>query len=334
MSRLPLVLALTALLPLPLMATTPMVGEGRIIDAPMLDLNGDGLVDAIIVKDQDGNPGANRDVILAFRNDKGELHPAWHNARLIPCATCAGPMGDPYDTTTAQTGRFSVSLRGGGREKWSTTYTFVFDKKANRFFLNEVENINTDVDTGRSTRTVLTTRELGRVEFSDFDPDHLPDPGLSAPARAPAAFELDDPAPVRATPPVSRPAASISPASGAVDESPAATCPGRTFPSFFAEFQNKEAVQRRWTTDPVEGETVGDDGNPVSRPWRFSQMSWPLIPSAPKVAANGAVTEASALPGGGVKIKLYKPDTDYQMYYFFKKTGDCWTLYRIEDESL
>jgi hypothetical protein len=31
---------------------------------------------------------------------------------------------------------------------------------------------------------------------------------------------------------------------------------------------------------------------------------------------------------------MHKPDTGYQITYFFRKAGGCWQLYRTKDDSL
>jgi hypothetical protein len=285
-------------------------GQGRLIDTPMLDLNGDGTVDAIVVKDQDGKPGDNRDIVLLFRNDKGQLHPAWHNNRIVPCGTCGGGT-DPYQGTEAETGRFTVNLAGGGREKWSESYVFSFDKKANRFYLTSVEKAVTDNESGQTRQQAWSTRDFGRVEFSDFDPKSIPEVTMAA--RTPSSSPAFSPR---------TPSASI-----------AGTCPAGDFAGFLAVFADSTDAQHRYTTDPVEGEVLNSDGRPQSRPWRQSELAFPLIPVQAKRNAQGVRMEVAS-KGDVERVKVYKPDTDYQIYYTFRKTGGCWELFRIEDESL
>jgi hypothetical protein len=61
-------------------------------------------------------------------------------------------------------------------------------------------------------------------------------------------------------------------------------------------------------------------------------LQFPVMPSSQTQKSDGLVLSQTEL-NGDKQVMLVKPDTDYQLSFFFRK-GECWTLYRKRDDSL
>jgi hypothetical protein len=72
---------------------------------------------------------------------------------------------------------------------------------------------------------------------------------------------------------------------------------------------------------------------PVVRKLRRDQVSFPVIPNKAERKKKSLVLRIDENKSTHVKLTLVKPDTDYQVEYFFS-LNSCWQLERIEDWSL
>lgn len=63
------------------------------------------------------------------------------------------------------------------------------------------------------------------------------------------------------------------------------------------------------------------------------QIKFPIIPLSKEREKQSLQIKIVDVTSTDAKINVTKPDTDYQVSYFFKK-NDCWKLERIEDRSL
>lgn len=111
-------------------------------------------------------------------------------------------------------------------------------------------------------------------------------------------------------------------------------CPAGDFESFFNVFANDVSVQKAFTRKPLQIDYLDPAADP--EPKFVSEMSssfdFPVVPGAAEQETRGLIRSTKDLPGESV-VTLEKPDTDYQVSYYFRK-GACWTLYRKEDKSL
>ncbi len=129
--------------------------------------------------------------------------------------------------------------------------------------------------------------------------------------------------------------AGAAPAAGAA-ATPATACPSQDFDAFLAAFADDIQVQRAFTQRPLRSETVDANADPEPKPVTAmldgDALKFPLMASRAKQQAEGLVLSQTEL-NGDKQVMLAKPDTDYQLSFFFRK-GECWTLYRMRDDSL
>lgn len=131
-------------------------------------------------------------------------------------------------------------------------------------------------------------------------------------------------------------AAAEKPAQPAAQAQPATACPSQDFDAFLAAFADDIQVQRAFTQRPLQSETVDANADPEPKPVTAmldgDALKFPLMASRAKQQADGLVLSQTEL-NGDKQVLLAKPDTDYQLSFFFRK-GECWTLYRMRDDSL
>lgn len=113
-------------------------------------------------------------------------------------------------------------------------------------------------------------------------------------------------------------------------------CPSQDFDAFLVAFMDDPAVQKAFTKRPLQSESLDANADPEPKPVTAlldgDKLRFPLMPSAAAQKRDGLALSQSEL-NGDKEVMLAKPDTDYQLSYFFRK-GDCWTLYRMRDDSL
>ncbi|PXV59807.1 hypothetical protein SAMN04487785_101222 [Dyella jiangningensis] len=97
------------------------------------------------------------------------------------------------------------------------------------------------------------------------------------------------------------------------------------------------AIQKSFTRDPLESETVDANAEPEPKPvtkmLHAAELKFPLMPNAEQQARDELKRTITAIGPEEMQLKLAKEDTDYQMTFVFKKEG-CWMLYRKQDDSL
>jgi hypothetical protein len=117
---------------------------------------------------------------------------------------------------------------------------------------------------------------------------------------------------------------------------PAQACPSQDFDVFLKAFADDVQIQQAYTQRPLQSETIDANADPEPKPVTAmldgDALHFPLMPSAAKQQADGLVLSQTEL-NGDKEVMLAKPDTDYQLSFFFRK-GECWTLYRMRDDSL
>lgn len=138
-----------------------------------------------------------------------------------------------------------------------------------------------------------------------------------------------DKAPPPTTPAADKP---IAPATAS-----APRCPAEAFDRFLPLFENDVAVQKAYVTDPLQSDSVDPNADPEPKPVSKSvpraEVAFPVMPSQAQQTKDGLIATQTADGPTEISVKLVKPDTDYQMTFFFRK-DDCWHLYRVKDDSL
>lgn len=116
-----------------------------------------------------------------------------------------------------------------------------------------------------------------------------------------------------------------------------ATCPAEDFDRFLHHFANEVAVQQAFVSTPLQSDSIDPDAEPepapISRMLDKSDLQFPLMPSEQQQLNQGLSLTKTVIDPQQVQVKLTKADTDYQVSFFFRRQG-CWTLYRMQDDSL
>lgn len=96
-------------------------------------------------------------------------------------------------------------------------------------------------------------------------------------------------------------------------------------------------VQKAQVSLPLQRESVDPNAEPEPRPiskmLTQAELKFPLMPSPQQQAKDGLQLSKIATDPTHMEVKLVKPDTDYQLTFFFQNDG-CWKLYRIRNDSL
>jgi hypothetical protein len=114
-------------------------------------------------------------------------------------------------------------------------------------------------------------------------------------------------------------------------------CQATDFDGFLARFENDVAIQKAYTTIPLESSSIDPNAEPepkaVVKQLAESEITFPVMPTRDKQDKDGLKSKRTDVSPTEITVQLTKPDTDYQMSFHFRNDG-CWHLYRVEDESL
>lgn len=117
----------------------------------------------------------------------------------------------------------------------------------------------------------------------------------------------------------------------------ASSCPAQDFDKFLSAFMNEPQMQKTQIVLPLQSEAVDPNAEPEPRPvtkmLAEADLQFPLMPSSQQQAKDGLQLSTVATDSVHMEVKLVKPDTDYQLMFFFQNDG-CWKLYRIRNDSL
>lgn len=115
------------------------------------------------------------------------------------------------------------------------------------------------------------------------------------------------------------------------------SCPGNTFEEFALNFSNNQRVQEKYIHIPlvkVELEDGNEEPEPVEKLLTKKEIVFPVIEDEKNRVSKGLELEIIDDGQKLKEIKLFKPDTGYQVYYFFEKNNKCWDLIKIDDQSM
>lgn len=132
---------------------------------------------------------------------------------------------------------------------------------------------------------------------------------------------------------------SQSPGQQAATQAQGPTCPATDFAGFLSAFSESEAIQRTFTTFPLEVRVLDMEAKPepafVTTMMNSPQLSYPLIPPEAERKAQSLILRVENYSPQQTQVQLFIDSTDYQVFYYFNKTPDaCWSLVRVEDNSL
>jgi hypothetical protein len=114
-------------------------------------------------------------------------------------------------------------------------------------------------------------------------------------------------------------------------------CPGNTFEEFALNFSNNQRIQEQYTHIPlvkIELEEGSEEPESVKKLLTGKEVIFPVIDNENNRISKGL--EVKIIDNGlkFKKIKLFKPDSGYQVYYFFEEKNKCWHLIEIDDQSI
>ncbi len=115
------------------------------------------------------------------------------------------------------------------------------------------------------------------------------------------------------------------------------SCPAADFSVFMRAFSNDVDVQKAFTKSPLKNQRLDIDAEPepriVIQNLGRHQIQFPVLPLREERGNQLLEISVDGVTADSAKVTLFKPDTDYQIYYFFEKSA-CWKLVRIENWSL
>ncbi|HEY8559025.1 MAG TPA: GerMN domain-containing protein [Pyrinomonadaceae bacterium] len=148
------------------------------------DLNGDGTLDYILVLEQSISEDTemnSRPALIIVRDPKGKLSLAARNRFVIACRGCIGGMSDPFESLTVKPGGFSITNKGGFRDRWIGRYDFEFSPRDKTWLLAQVREANYEsADPKPVWRKTYTPKHFGKIRFDDFNPEDFPGTGTAA----------------------------------------------------------------------------------------------------------------------------------------------------------
>jgi len=165
----------TIVLPSPLQ---PFVEPGtRSIEVERADLNGDGLLDYVLVlenlqgKDED-DVERERILLIIVRKPGGALEVAERSDSAVRDDQCGGSFGDCFQGIAAKRRMFVISEFGGSGLRWNRKSTFRFSSRDQTWQLVRVEEESFSVsDPSKVERKVyVPPRDFGKIDISEYDP--------------------------------------------------------------------------------------------------------------------------------------------------------------------
>lgn len=150
----------------------------NIISWKSSDLNGDGLVDYLVVLEiQKANPSSpdmlekQRPVLIVTRQKDDSLKLVKRNDNIVSCSTCGGTFVDGFAEIITSKYAFSITnhLRGTSAQT-TKTYTFAYSRRDNTWQLVKVETNQKELNETEGFKYVMKPpNDFGKIDFTDLD---------------------------------------------------------------------------------------------------------------------------------------------------------------------
>lgn len=156
------------------------------------DLTGDGEPDYILVLEElkgtpqkPGDEMSLRPTLIIVRH-KDELNLVGYNDSVVFCRGCIGGMSDSFEGIEITRNGFSITNRGGSRDRWVGRYEFKFSHRDQTFQLARVVEANYESLKPKPvwSKTYTVPKHFGKINFSDFEPENFQGRGEPALPRA------------------------------------------------------------------------------------------------------------------------------------------------------
>lgn len=160
---------------LPVEAKSFVPAGYELLDYIKGDISGDSRSDAIMILKQVGEDTAidelKRLMILLIRISNGKLRQVARNDNAILCRQCGGVFGDPYEGVITKSSAFEISFYGGSSWRWADTYSFVYKRAQNNWYLVKEKHLSFQSGDPEATtkQTTITAAELGEIPFEKFN---------------------------------------------------------------------------------------------------------------------------------------------------------------------
>lgn len=150
------------------------------------DLNGDGLMDYVLVVERQKAKPADPDIeegqrplMIVVRQLNGALILKKMNGKIVYCETCGGIFGDPFEGVTAAKNSFTVNHYGGSAWRWSFKYAFNYSRRDDTWQLVRVTEIShhTSDPNKQKVKSFRPPKDFGKIDIADFDPDKFKNTG-------------------------------------------------------------------------------------------------------------------------------------------------------------
>ena len=132
------------------------VPKGWIIEQQIIgNVGGDGdtFIALKLIEDKPLTETRNRAMVIALKDDKGDLKNAGVAGKLLQCPGCGGAfygiMDAPADVKVGDKGVITITQDGGSRWVWTETYKFRFDTASGKFQLIGFDYAVRDRNTGQ-----------------------------------------------------------------------------------------------------------------------------------------------------------------------------------------
>lgn len=157
----------------------------RVLKKVSADLNGDGLMDAVLVIAPRSNTADPQDarflpriISLQLAQRGGGFREAARNHQVGACEVCGGAYGDGLTEVAAESGSLTITNEGGIAQRWSKTYVFRWDGAKDGMVLDRYLALGDFRSDGTMGRVDLKAPTVAPTDFASFDPkaSGLPDP--------------------------------------------------------------------------------------------------------------------------------------------------------------
>ncbi len=115
-------------------------------------------------------------------------------------------------------------------------------------------------------------------------------------------------------------------------------CPGKTFESFVEKFANSISLQAKFTRWPLQSTSIDATASPEPKPatkqLTQQQVSYPLMTALDRAKREGKIVRISKDGNSGDQVEVAGSNSGEKVLYLFKRTGTCWKLTAIDDQSI
>lgn len=135
------------------------------------DLNGDGLIDKVLVLKlkYEITEEEKRPVLLLIRRKDCTLEKAAENDNIILSLSDGGVHGDPYHGVTIKRGYVSFEHFGGSGWRWNQVITFKYNKSLQNWFLHKIGSESWHIsDPSNYKNDSQTKKEFGNMAFINY----------------------------------------------------------------------------------------------------------------------------------------------------------------------